>query len=92
MAVGEGDADGDGNEVILKELINVVGKDAVDDNASVKEFIGKEAVGTIPAIVEPANVKFPLEKALGEDPAVFPEPVTSAFDAQGKPQDKAKAE
>ena len=56
VAVGEGDADGDGNEVILKELIDVVGE---DNDASVKEFIGKEAVGTIPAIEEPANVKFP---------------------------------
>ena len=78
VAVGEGDADGDGNEVILKELIDVVGEDAVDNDASVKEFIG----GTIPAIEEPANVKFPWEKAPSEDPAVFPEPVTSAVDAQ----------
>ena len=83
VAVGEGEADdGDGNEVILKELIDVVGEDAVDNDASVKDFIGKEAVGTIPAIEEPANVKFPWVKALNEDPAVFPKPVTIAVDAQ----------
>ena len=49
VVVGEGDVDdGDSDEVMLEELIDVVGEDPVDSDAVDIEPIGKEGVGRGP--------------------------------------------